>query len=208
MRKIIGMCSCFYLRITQRLLRGLTLRLTTEVTDMIVRIKRTISRGCYTECEPLEPPERPPEKKQSPLHHSGSNSSLSEMRATRPLPPPPDRLTYVDQSWFHSITREQANAVIRERPHNGYFLLRPSNTNPNNPFVLTLWFNDGVYNVQVRKRPDSRYALGSPRAQEQSFASVEEIVQFHSREELPLCRGRVQTGSTLLTDTPPKRLNP
>ncbi|XP_011314781.1 lymphocyte cytosolic protein 2 [Fopius arisanus] len=152
--------------------------------------------------------ERPPEKKQSPLHHSGSNSSLSEMRATRPLPPPPDRLTYVDQSWFHSITREQANAVIRERPHNGYFLLRPSNTNPNNPFVLTLWFNDGVYNVQVRKRPDSRYALGSPRAQEQSFASVEEIVQFHSREELPLCRGRVQTGSTLLTDTPPKRLNP
>ncbi|XP_015121145.1 lymphocyte cytosolic protein 2 [Diachasma alloeum] len=151
--------------------------------------------------------ERPPEKKQSPLHHSGSTSSLSEMRATRPLPPPPDRLTYVDQPWFHSITREQANAIIRERPHNGYFLLRPSNTNPNNPFVLTLWFNDGVYNVQVRKRPDNRYALGSPRAQEQSFTSVEEIVQFHSREELPLCRGRVQTGSTLLTDTPPKRSN-
>ncbi|XP_063989469.1 lymphocyte cytosolic protein 2-like [Diachasmimorpha longicaudata] len=153
------------------------------------------------------PYERPLEKKQSPLHHYGSNSSLSEMRATRPLPPPPDRLTYVDQPWFHSITREQANALIKERPHKGYFLLRPSNTNPNNPFVLTLWFNDGVYNVQVRKRPDNRYALGSPRAQEQSFTSVEEIVQFHSREELPLCRGRVQTGSTLLTDTPPKRSN-
>lgn len=59
--------------------------------------------------------ERSPEKKSATLPHSNSNTSLSSERATRPLPPPPERQSYVDKPWFHNVTREQATALIKER---------------------------------------------------------------------------------------------
>ncbi|XP_076166150.1 uncharacterized protein LOC143146050 isoform X2 [Ptiloglossa arizonensis] len=154
--------------------------------------------------------ERSPEKKSATLPHSNSNTSLSSERASRPLPPPPERHSYVDKPWFHNITREQATSLIKEQstygnPQDGYFLLRPSTTNVNNPLALVLWYNDRVYNVPVRKRPDNRYALGSAKTNEQSFSSVEEIVMFYTREELVLTHSSgVQMGSTKLTDTPSK----
>ncbi|KAK2577070.1 hypothetical protein KPH14_005883 [Odynerus spinipes] len=149
--------------------------------------------------------ERSPDKKSATLPHSGSNSSLLSERATRPLPPPPERLSYVDKPWFHNVTREEAKALIREQgtfgiPQDGYFLLRPSMTNVNNPLALVLWCRDRFYNIPVRKRPDNRYALGSAKVNEQSFSSVEEIVTFYMNEELVLHTGDI----TKLTDTPPK----
>lgn len=59
--------------------------------------------------------ERSPEKKSATLPHSHSNTSLSSERATRPLPPPPERQSYVDKPWFHNVTREQATGLIKER---------------------------------------------------------------------------------------------
>ncbi|XP_014484952.1 PREDICTED: lymphocyte cytosolic protein 2-like [Dinoponera quadriceps] len=149
--------------------------------------------------------ERSPDKKSATLPHSSSNVSLSADRATRPLPPPPERQSYVDKPWFHNVTREQANTLIKEQgtynnPQDGYFLMRPSTTNVGNPLALVLWYKDRVYNVPVRKRSDNRYALGSPKMNEQSFSTIEEIVTFYMREELVLHTG----GSTKLTDTPPK----
>ncbi|CAL7937920.1 unnamed protein product [Xylocopa violacea] len=153
--------------------------------------------------------ERSPDKKSATLPHSNSNTSLSSERATRPLPPPPERQSYVDKPWFHNVTREQATALIKEQStygtlQDGCFLLRPSTTNVNNPLALVLWYKDRVYNVPVRKRPDNRYALGSAKVNEQSFSSIEEIVMFYSRAELLLHSGGVEMGSTKLTDTPPK----
>ncbi|XP_011871654.1 PREDICTED: lymphocyte cytosolic protein 2-like isoform X2 [Vollenhovia emeryi] len=152
--------------------------------------------------------ERSPDKKSATLPHAGSNTSLSTERATRPLPPPPERQSYVDKPWYHNITREQAMILIRERTYSnqqdGYFLLRPSTTNPGNPLALVLWYRDRVYNVPVRRRNDNRYALGSAKVNELSFSSVEEIVAFYMTEELMLYSGGAPTGSTKLTDTPPK----
>ena len=127
----------------------------------------------------------------------------------RPLPLPPEKQSYVDKPWFHNVTREQATALINEQstygnPQDGYFLLRPSTTNANNPLTLVLWYKDRVYNVAVRKRPDNRYALGLAKVNEQSFTNVEEIVTFYTREDLLLCSGDVIMGSTKFTDTPPK----
>ncbi|KAG7200813.1 hypothetical protein KM043_003184 [Ampulex compressa] len=152
---------------------------------------------------------RSPDKKSATLPHSGSNSSLSTERATRPLPPPPDRLSYIDKPWFHNVTREQAIALINDEnvygdPQDGYFLLRPSTKNINNPLTLVLWYRDRVYNIAVRKKPDNRYALGSAKVDELSFSSVEEIVNFHMRKEIVLYTNGAETGSTRLTDTPPK----
>ncbi|KAL2747229.1 B-cell linker protein [Vespula maculifrons] len=50
------MCSCFYLRLSKHLLGGLGERLADEVSDMIVRIKRGLSRCCYS--QPPDPPEQ------------------------------------------------------------------------------------------------------------------------------------------------------
>ncbi|XP_018370856.1 PREDICTED: lymphocyte cytosolic protein 2-like isoform X2 [Trachymyrmex cornetzi] len=152
--------------------------------------------------------ERSPDKKSATLPHAGGNTSMSTERATRPLPPPPER-SYIDKPWFHNISREQAIILIKEQgtysnPQDGYFLLRPSMTNLGNPLTLVLWYKDRVYNVPVRKRSDNRYALGSAKVNELSFSTVEEIIVFHMKEELMLYSGGVQTGSTKLTDTPPK----
>ncbi|XP_029171524.1 uncharacterized protein LOC114940908 isoform X1 [Nylanderia fulva] len=152
--------------------------------------------------------ERSPDKKSATLPHAGSSTSLSTERATRPLPPPPDTQSFVDKPWYHNVTREQAATLIKERtysnPQDGYFLMRPSTTNIGNPLALVLWYRDRVYNVPVRKRNDNRYALGSAKVNELSFSTVEEIVAFYTKEELMLHSGGVQTGSTKLTDTPPK----
>ncbi|XP_057340680.1 lymphocyte cytosolic protein 2-like [Microplitis mediator] len=149
--------------------------------------------------------ERSPDKKSATLPHSGSSTSLSaEMRATRPLPPPPFGQSYMESTWFHNVTRDQAISLIKDRAHNGYFLLRPSTSDLNNPLVLVLWFRDRVYNVPVRKRTDSRFALGSLKADEQTFTNVEDIIKFYSKEELVLYSGGVQMGRTRLIDTPTK----
>lgn len=161
---------------------------------------------------PEKKDERSPDKKSATLPHSGSDTSIVSIeRASRPLPPPPDKLSYLEKPWFHNITREQATVLIREPPEgtygnspDGYFLLRPSTSNPNNPLALVLWYKDRVYNVPVRKRADNRYALGTAKLKEQSFVNVEEIVTFYTKEELVLHTGGVQAGSTRLTNTPAK----
>ncbi|XP_012281026.1 uncharacterized protein LOC105700051 isoform X1 [Orussus abietinus] len=153
--------------------------------------------------------DRSREKKFATLPNSGDESSGRSERASRPLPPPPDRLTYLDKPWFHNVTRNQAAALIKGQtsrgvPRDGYFLLRPSYSNPSNPLTLVVWCKDRVYNIPVRKRADNWYALGSEKSKEPVFASVEEIVSVYSREELLLDSEGVRTESTKLTETPSK----
>ncbi|KAL7291315.1 hypothetical protein TKK_0014917 [Trichogramma kaykai] len=157
-------------------------------------------------------------KKSATLPHTGSSSSLSSScsnnnsnsNAARPLPPPPNRQqSYIDRPWFHNLTREQANLLIEEKgtydnSADGYFLIRPSTTNPTNPLVLVLWCKNRVYNVPIRKRPDNKYALGSAKTEEKSFISVDEIIPYYKREKLILYSGGVQSATTYLTETPPK----
>ncbi|KOC71035.1 Lymphocyte cytosolic protein 2 [Habropoda laboriosa] len=213
-----GLVRCFYIRPPDPPVR------LAKMTTIIGDSKRNVSLNTATrrqaslsECltqaaltqARLNLAKRSPEKKSATLPHSLSNTSLSSERATRPLPPPPERQSYIDKSWFHNVTRQQSTNLIKEQstygnPQDGYFLLRPSSTNVNNPLVLVLWYKDRVCNVPVRKRPDNRYALGSAKANEQSFTNVEEIVMFHKREELVLHSGGVKIGSTKLTDSPPK----
>ncbi|XP_015604201.1 lymphocyte cytosolic protein 2 [Cephus cinctus] len=172
-------------------------------------IKPTTPSPTTNLTRPQKNNERSPDKKSATLPHSGSNTSLATDRATRPLPPRPDRQSsFLEQPWFHNVTRQEANALIREAPDghptDGYFLIRPSSSNPNNPLTLVIWYKDKVYNVPVRKRDDNRYALGSYKEKEESFLTVEEIVSSYTRNELLLSTGGVIAGSTKLTNTPPK----
>ncbi|XP_014212171.1 cytokine-dependent hematopoietic cell linker-like [Copidosoma floridanum] len=93
---------------------------------------------------------------------------------------------------------------MEQHKTDGCFLLRPSTTNPDNPMTLVLWFKDKVYNIPVRRRPDNKYALGTPKSEEQAFDSIDDIVPHFKSESLILFSGGVEMGCTMLTDTPSK----
>lgn len=166
---------------------------------------------------------RPEKPKAGTFPHKKQSSDT--VRGTRPLPPPPniprperpieppdrnvDVPSYADRPWFHNVKRDEAIALIEGAPtkSDGYFLVRPSNANAHQPWTLVLWYRDRTFNIAIRERPDTRYALGKVKPKEQSFANIEEMVNFYKKEELVLnsATGGTQDGSTRLTETPPKR---
>lgn len=105
------------------------------------------------------------------------------------------------QPWYHNVDRKQAEEMLRNG-EDGSFLVRPSKQSQN-PLSLTLWYRRRLYNIGIRQRLDGRYALGTEKENEQSFASVEELVQNYQSEKLVLYSGGEKTGRTLLTTSPP-----
>ncbi|XP_021921143.1 B-cell linker protein-like isoform X2 [Zootermopsis nevadensis] len=137
----------------------------------------------------------------------------------RPLPPTPEDKKLLEkpgtarsrrtskvglshQPWYHNVDRKQGEDMLRNG-ENGSFLVRPS-SQPQNPLTLVLWYNRRLYNISIRYRADGRYALGSEKANELSFASVEELVQNYQSEKLVLFSAGEKTGRTLLTSSPPQ----
>ncbi|XP_063237719.1 B-cell linker protein-like isoform X2 [Bacillus rossius redtenbacheri] len=154
---------------------------------------------------------------------AGDGKKPSLLQNQRPLPPTPEpgkplTTSTKDQSgarrgsrptsvtnmpWFHNVDRARADQLLRNT-QDGTFLLRPS-SQTQNPLSLTLWYNNRIYNISVRYRPDGRYSLGYEKPNEQSFASVEELVANHQSENLVLYSNGERTGRTLLTGWPPRR---
>ncbi|XP_023706055.1 protein piccolo isoform X3 [Cryptotermes secundus] len=152
---------------------------------------------------------KPPSVEQRPITFQSTQ---------RPLPPTPDdsklpekpttagsrktlKVGLTQQPWYHSVDRKQAEEMLRNE-EDGSFLVRPS-AQSQNPLSLTLWYRRRLYNIGIRHRLDGRYALGTEKENEQSFASVEELVQNYQSEKLVLYSGGEKTGRTLLTTSPP-----
>lgn len=68
-------------------------------------------------------PERSPDKKSPTVSLPSYNVAVSNERATRPLPPPPERHSYTDKPWFHNVSREQAAALIKDRMYSSRMFL-------------------------------------------------------------------------------------
>ncbi|XP_069687981.1 B-cell linker protein isoform X2 [Periplaneta americana] len=172
---------------------------------------------------PLETRERTPtpELKKTPtISHKPPPPPVDHRPSTfpnnhRPLPPTPEdsktnrsrrssRVSLTQQPWYHNVDRSQGEVLLRNG-EDGSFLVRPS-ARSQNALTLMLWFNKRLYNINIRHRNDGRYALGTEKPNEQSFNSVEELVQNYQSEKLVLYSGgeRERTGRTLLTSTPPQ----
>ncbi|KAK6626647.1 hypothetical protein RUM44_009123 [Polyplax serrata] len=133
----------------------------------------------------------------------GKVSQISQNQWQRPLPLPPTetRSEVTCMPWYKSIDRRKGEEILRNGI-DGYFLVRPS-SNIDTYLTLTLWYSNRVYNIPIRKRKDGKFALGTPKANEQCFDSVEMMVKNYQSEKLVLYSNGVQTGKTLLTTYPP-----
>lgn len=82
----------------------------------------------------------------------------------------------------------------------GSFLVRESSTNV--PFTLTIRFNGRLFHIQIRLRPDSRFALGTPKVNEMHFENVSEMIDTYKKTHLQLHSNGKFFGQTKLTQPP------
>lgn len=93
----------------------------------------------------------------------------------RPLPPIPKEENFEDLmisnfSWFHNLERDDAERLLKRMDTDGVYLVRKSRrAGASNPYTLTLFHNGRIFHLNVRKRIDSRYALGKEKHKEKVF---------------------------------------
>lgn len=149
---------------------------------------------------------------------SSSKSNISHANElprssfTRPLPPPPPpledgaqrqiKIPLVQMPWYFNIERKKAEEMLKTC-EDGIFIIRPS-TQTQNPLTLTLKYGVRSFNICIRHRPDGRYALGTAKPTEQTFSSVEELVNHYSYNELLLYSNGSQAGTVILKSSPRK----
>jgi len=67
----------------------------------------------------------------------------------------------------------------------GYFIVRPSSKKgTENPYSLTLFYRQSIFNFHIRKRPDGLFATGVFSAGEKTFSSVSEMINFYRSNTL------------------------
>ncbi|XP_022672318.1 uncharacterized protein LOC111263103 isoform X4 [Varroa jacobsoni] len=136
----------------------------------------------------------------------------------RPLPPvPTGENVYADVDfepnekllhglsvypWFHDVEREDVDRILKEVGEQGCFLVRISRRGgPSNPFTLSLLHEGRIFHLNIRKRPDGMFALGSAKPREKTFNTVSELIDYHRQEEILLTSRNQPAGSTRLTET-------
>lgn len=73
----------------------------------------------------------------------------------------------VTSKFFHCIIGYDKSFIALETDSDGTFLIRPSkHGGTETPFTLSLRYNKRIFHIQIRKRMDDRYALGSQKAGE------------------------------------------
>lgn len=69
--------------------------------------------------------------------------------------------------WFHDVEREEVDRLLNEVGEQGCFLVRISRRGgPSNPFTLSLLHEKRIFHLNIRKRPDGAFALGSAKSRE------------------------------------------
>ncbi|KAG1653395.1 B-cell linker protein [Nymphon striatum] len=168
------------------------------------------------------PPSPPPPAEAKPRDIKLATSEKHNLM-NRPLPLPPaqeidvkekevEARKYSDEQdafkkydWYHSVEREEAEFKVKRNGTSGTYLIRESRRGGiSNPHTLTIFYNDKVYHLNIRKRPDQMYALGSAKSNELTFVSLAELVKIHQADPILLSSKGATVGQTCLIQTPPK----
>lgn len=114
----------------------------------------------------------------------------------RPLPSPPVEKDEEVSSmpWYKEVDRKKGEELLKNGV-DGYFLIRPSSKGEA-CLTLTLWFHNRVYNIPIRKRGDKKFALGTPKANEQVSSSFR-VLPLESQEFLGLPSGTILQYSSI-----------
>ncbi|XP_065925995.1 lymphocyte cytosolic protein 2 isoform X17 [Magallana gigas] len=193
-----------------------------DVTPPPVPSSRTPHRGSQDEnIPPSIPPSKPPGRTAqtkdarslppTPNQHRGVNgvpNSFNKPQGRgsvidRPPPPVPgtDEFDISQQYWYQSVNRTEADEALKGFGKNGTFLIRPS-TKAAQPYTLQIYNNGKVYNLPIRQRDDSTYALGKEKKGEQTFETVNDLVEFFRKHTLILAAG--DSGQTRLKHNCPR----
>ena len=131
------------------------------------------------------------------VHVTAPNKSTDNARKhkNRPLPQPVDKPVGLDdQPWYHGdIQRQVADNKLVESGTNGCYLIRRSkNGGETKPYTLAIIYSGQVFNLNIRKKTNSKYALGMAKADEQEFSDLLELVTFFNTHRLILAKGQTR----------------
>jgi len=111
--------------------------------------------------------------------------------------------TLLKYPWFYRVDRSKAELILENYTTDGSFLVRECHHGgPNVPFTLTIRFNRRLFHIQIRLRPDARFALGTLKANEMHFGAVAEMIDTYKKTHLQLHSNGKFFGETKLTYPP------
>ncbi|XP_053505682.1 cytokine-dependent hematopoietic cell linker isoform X2 [Ictalurus furcatus] len=98
-----------------------------------------------------------------------------------------------EQEWYvGGFSRVEAEHALHLVNREGAFLVRDCSKNTTQePYVLALFYDNRVFNVQIRfSKETGKYTLGTRIKTDDTFESVAEIIKFHSIFPILLIDGR------------------
>ncbi|XP_022625110.1 lymphocyte cytosolic protein 2 [Seriola dumerili] len=137
------------------------------------------------------------------VEHRGSFGG-SDRPSFRP-PTAASHTQELDPRWYvGKVTRGQAEGCLKRVRKDGAYLVRDSTRQlANQPFTLMVFYQDKVYNIQIRQQ-HQQFLLGTGLKVQESFPSVSEIIGHYSHSPLLLIdaknRGSGQQNQCLLSD--------
>ncbi|XP_043997662.1 lymphocyte cytosolic protein 2a isoform X3 [Gambusia affinis] len=133
-----------------------------------------------------------PHKLQSAIaEHRGSISASS-----RPTPPTVATSEALDPNWYvGKVSRGQAEGCLKKVQKDGAYLVRDSTRQQSNqPFTLMVFYQDKVYNIQIRQH-SQQFQLGTGLKAQEFFQSVSEIINHYSQSPLVLIDAKNRSNS-------------
>ncbi|KAE8614444.1 hypothetical protein XENTR_v10008161 [Xenopus tropicalis] len=100
-----------------------------------------------------------------------------------------------DQWYTGNISRSEAETALRSINQDGTFLVRNSSkSTASHPYVLMVLYRNKVYNIQIRQdQTNGLYMLGTGLRGQETFTSVEEIIDYFHKTPLLLIDGKDQS---------------
>lgn len=113
--------------------------------------------------------------------------------------PPPSAAGYtqeLDPRWYvGKVTRGQAEGCLKQVCKDGAYLVRDSTRQQaNQPFTLMVYYQDKVYNIQIRQQ-NQQFVLGTGLKVQESFPSVSDIISHYSQSPLLLIDAKNRSAS-------------
>ena len=93
-------------------------------------------------------------------------------------------------------------AYVSDMSDGAYLVRECHHGGPNVPFTLTIRFQQRLFHIQIRLRPDSHFALGTLKHNEMHFPSVAEMIDCYKKSPLQLHSNGKFFGETKLTHPP------
>ncbi|XP_070712218.1 lymphocyte cytosolic protein 2a [Pempheris klunzingeri] len=146
-----------------------------------------------------------PHKLHSALAEQRGGFIGSDRQSFRPPPSTTASTQGLDPHWYvGKVTRGQAEGCLKRVRKDGAYLVRDSTRQlASQPFTLMVFYQDKVYNIQIRQQ-HQQFLLGTGLKVQEFFPSVSGIIGHYSQSPLLLIdaknRGSGQQNQCLLSD--------